>query len=170
MSRPSPIRILTRNWLNVLLIAAPASWFLQWSHGSGRWLFACAALSLIPAAGIIGTATEHLARRAGPALGGLLNATFGNAAELIIAVVALVSIFLNADYRPGVYGVAIYYVLGMIYFAVSGRNRLVLSPEEEFAMTGGQHGHPETEGYGHTRVGDLGEGQPPEGAAPAPTA
>jgi ethanolamine permease len=94
----------------------------------------------------------------------------GAAIAGIIAVVALVSIFLNADYRPGVYGVAIYYVLGMIYFAVSGRNRLVLSPEEEFAMTGGQHGHPETEGYGHTRVGDLGGGEPPEGAAPAPTA
>src|SRR5205085_10729678 len=42
-----------------------------------------------PLAGIIGLATEQLALRAGPAVGGLLNATFGNAAELIIAIVAL---------------------------------------------------------------------------------
>ena len=48
-----------------------------------------AAVSLIPLAGVIGLGTEELAERSGPALGGFLNATFGNAAELIIAVVAL---------------------------------------------------------------------------------
>jgi ethanolamine permease len=37
--------------------------------------------------------------------------------------------------------------IGIAYFALIGRNRLVLSPEEEYAMTGGEHGHPETEGY-----------------------
>jgi Ca2+:H+ antiporter len=52
-------------------------------------VFAAAAVSLVPAAGLIGTATEHLSRRAGPTLGGFLNATFGNAAELIIAIAAL---------------------------------------------------------------------------------
>ena len=52
-------------------------------------MFITAALSLIPLAGLIGLGTEQLARRSGPALGGFLNATFGNAAELIIAVVAL---------------------------------------------------------------------------------
>ena len=41
------------------------------------------------------------------------------------------------------YGVAIYYVLGVLYFAVSGRNRLVLSPEEEFALTQGEQGVPQ---------------------------
>jgi ethanolamine permease len=61
----------------------------------------------------------------------------------IIALVALVSIFLNADYRPGVYGVAVYFLLGIIYFAVAGRNRLVLSPEEEFALTEGERGVPQ---------------------------
>ena len=53
------------------------------------WLFVTAAVALIPAAGLIGQATEELANRCGPTLGGLLNATFGNAAELIIAIVAL---------------------------------------------------------------------------------
>ncbi|HEY7401513.1 MAG TPA: amino acid permease [Actinomycetota bacterium] len=65
----------------------------------------------------------------------------------IIAVVSLASIFLNEAYRPGVYGVAIYYVLGVVYFAIAGRHRLVLSPEEEFALTRGEAGIPEQEGY-----------------------
>ncbi len=53
------------------------------------WIFIASAISLIPAAGLIGSATDHLAERAGPTLGGFLNATFGNAAELIIAIAAL---------------------------------------------------------------------------------
>ena len=54
-----------------------------------QWVFLAAAVSLVPLAGVIGLGTEELAERAGPALGGFLNATFGNAAELIIALVAL---------------------------------------------------------------------------------
>ena len=88
-SPPRLLRILTGSWLNLLLVAAPVSLFLRWQYGVSLWVFAAAALSLIPAAGLIGTATEHLARRAGPTLGGFLNATFGNAAELIIAIAAL---------------------------------------------------------------------------------
>ena len=72
-----------------------------------------------------------------------------------LAAISLVAIFLNSAYRPGVYGVAIYYLLGVLYFAISGRRRLVLSPEEEFAMTQGEHGHPESEGYGTTHVEDV---------------
>ena len=83
------LRMCTGSWLNVLLLAAPVSLLLRWQSGVSLWVFATAALSLIPAAGLIGTATEHLARRAGPTLGGFLNATFGNAAELIIAIAAL---------------------------------------------------------------------------------
>jgi ethanolamine permease len=52
-----------------------------------------------------------------------------------IALVTLIAIFWNADYRPGVYGVALFYVVAVAYFAVAGRHRLVLSPEEEFAMS-----------------------------------
>ena len=61
----------------------------------------------------------------------------------VLAATALIAIFLNEGYRPGVYGVAIYYVLGVIYFAIAGRNRLVLSPEEEFALTAGDRGVPQ---------------------------
>lgn len=80
---------LTGSWLNLLLGAAPVSWWLASTDQASTWVFLTAALTLIPAAGIIGTATEHLAMRSGPALGGFLNATFGNAAELIIAISAL---------------------------------------------------------------------------------
>jgi len=90
----------------------------------------------------------------------------GAAVAGVIALISLVAIFWNADYRPGVYGVAIFYAVAIAYFAIAGRHRLVLSQEEEFAMTGGQHGDNEREGYGHTRVGGTGE-TPPE-APPAP--
>src|SRR5438270_12481415 len=52
-------------------------------------IFFSAALSIIPIAGLIVHATEQLATRTGDAVGGLLNATFGNAPELIISLVAL---------------------------------------------------------------------------------
>jgi ethanolamine permease len=61
----------------------------------------------------------------------------------ILAATSLIAIFLNDAYRPGVYGVAIYYILGVLYFAIAGRNRLVLSPEEEFALTMGEQGVPQ---------------------------
>jgi Ca2+:H+ antiporter len=82
-------RAVSGSVLNVLLLAAPISLWLRWQYGISIWVFATAAVSLVPAAGLIGVATEHLARRAGPTLGGFLNATFGNAAELIIALAAL---------------------------------------------------------------------------------
>jgi ethanolamine permease len=53
----------------------------------------------------------------------------------------------NEDYRAVIIWVAIVYVVGLIAFALFGRTRLVLSPEEEYAVTGGVHGHPEVEGY-----------------------
>ena len=83
------VRLLTSSWLNLLLLAAPLSWLLEWRSPGSLFVFVTSAVSLVPAAGVIGTATEHLARRAGPTLGGFLNATFGNAAELIIAIAAL---------------------------------------------------------------------------------
>ncbi len=64
-----------------------------------------------------------------------------------LAAISLIAIFLNEAYRPGLYGVAIYYVLGVLYFAIAGRHRLVLSPEEEFALTLGERGVPAQEGY-----------------------
>jgi Ca2+:H+ antiporter len=83
------LRAIASSPLNLLLVVAPASWLLAATIPGSPWVFVTAAVSLIPLAGLIGLGTEQLARRAGPAWGGFLNATFGNAAELIIAVVAL---------------------------------------------------------------------------------
>ena len=79
-------------WLtlrNVALLLVPASVLLNSMHANPLLIFVVACLGVIPLAGYMGEATEHLASRTGPAIGGLLNATFGNAAELIIAIVAL---------------------------------------------------------------------------------
>ena len=65
----------------------------------------------------------------------------------VIALVTLILMPFNADYRGVVLWVGIVYAIGLVLFALFGRKRLVLSPEEEYAVTGGHHGHPETEGY-----------------------
>ncbi|MCB1234777.1 MAG: calcium/proton exchanger [Verrucomicrobiae bacterium] len=76
--------------LNWLLVFVPAAVILD-RGGAGRetWTFVAACLAVIPLAGWMGKATEHLAERTGEGIGGLLNATFGNAAELIIACMAM---------------------------------------------------------------------------------
>lgn len=93
---------------------------------------------------------------------------WGAIVAAVIALLSLVALFWRSDYRPGVVGVAIFYAIAIAYFAVAGRHRLVLSPEEEFALTGGIHGHPETEGYGATERERLMPPTPP--AAPGGTA
>ncbi len=72
-----------------LLLAVPVSWVLAWLAAPPLAVFLVSGLAVVPLAAEMGEATESLARRAGPTLGGFLNATFGNAAELIVAVVAL---------------------------------------------------------------------------------
>lgn len=79
----------TKTILSALLIFVPisiAGHFLEWGS---TLVFVTSALAIIPLAGWMGTATEEIAVVLGPNLGGLLNATFGNATELIIGVVAL---------------------------------------------------------------------------------
>lgn len=83
------LRAIASSPINLLILVAPVSWMLAATSPGSPWVFIAAAVSLIPLAGLIGLGTEQLARRAGPAWGGFLNATFGNAAELIIALVAL---------------------------------------------------------------------------------
>jgi len=77
--------------LNWLLIFVPVALVLRFWPGLANptALFVCSAIAIVPVAGWIGRATEELAARVGAGLGGLLNATFGNAAELIIAGIAL---------------------------------------------------------------------------------
>jgi Ca2+:H+ antiporter len=67
----------------------PAAVGLELAHASPVLVFFAAALGVIPTAALMGTATEELAERTGPGIGGFLNVTFGNAPELIIAFFAL---------------------------------------------------------------------------------
>jgi Ca2+:H+ antiporter len=73
----------------LLLIFIPIAFWAEFSHAAPLTVFIISGLAIIPLAGLIGQATEHLAARAGSGVGSFLNATFGNAAELIICLFAL---------------------------------------------------------------------------------
>lgn len=76
--------------LNLLLVFVPITVALHFLRPDWHtWIFLSAALAIVPLAGWLGHATEHLAEKTGEGVGGLLNATFGNAAEMIIALMAL---------------------------------------------------------------------------------
>jgi Ca2+:H+ antiporter len=87
--------VVSKSWfrpsLDWLLVFVPIAFLLRYfpSLGSQTVLFIVSALAIIPVAGWMGHATEQLAHRLGEGVGGLLNASFGNAAELIIALIAL---------------------------------------------------------------------------------
>jgi len=73
-------------WLGVFIPVAVA---LRLADAAPSLVFATSALGVVPTAAMMGEATEQLAARAGPGIGGLVNVTFGNAPELIIAIFAL---------------------------------------------------------------------------------
>ena len=76
--------------LNTLLVLVPIAILFEHLRPEAHTLiFFAACAGIVPLAGLMGRATEQIADRAGEGIGGLLNATFGNAAELIIALVAL---------------------------------------------------------------------------------
>lgn len=68
-----------------LLVFVPVAVVLEITHADPVIIFAVSALAILPLAGQIGHATEDMAARSGPQIGGLLNATFGNVTEMIIA-------------------------------------------------------------------------------------
>jgi Ca2+:H+ antiporter len=72
-----------------MLVFVPAAIAMKFAGADPVWVFVVSGAAIIPLAGLLGEATEQVARRLGPGIGGLLNATFGNAAELIIALFAL---------------------------------------------------------------------------------
>jgi Ca2+:H+ antiporter len=76
-------------WPYFLVPFIPIAVALELTHASASIIFTASALGVIPTAALMGRATEELAARSGPGIGGLLNVTFGNAPELIIAFFAL---------------------------------------------------------------------------------
>ncbi len=75
--------------VHYLAVFIPTAVALELAHASPVLIFVAAALGVIPTAAVMGEATEQIAARTGPGIGGLLNVTFGNAPELIIAFFAL---------------------------------------------------------------------------------
>src|SRR5713226_7918211 len=73
----------------VLYATIPIALWLQFSHGDLVWQFVFACLAVLPLAAWIGVSTEQLAHRMGPTYGALFNATFGNFAEMVIAIFAI---------------------------------------------------------------------------------
>jgi Ca2+:H+ antiporter len=76
-------------YLYWLLILAPIAIIAEFMHAPAIVVFGLACLAILPLSGVLGHATEELAGHTGPTVGGLLNATLGNLAELIIAALAL---------------------------------------------------------------------------------
>jgi Ca2+:H+ antiporter len=76
-------------WPYALVPFIPIAIALEFAHGSSALIFSTSAIGVIPTAALMGRATEELADRAGPGIGGLLNVTFGNLPELLIALFAL---------------------------------------------------------------------------------
>jgi Ca2+:H+ antiporter len=76
-------------WPYLLVPFIPVAIALELAHASASVIFVTSALGVIPTAALMGRATEELAARSGPGIGGFLNVTFGNAPELIIAFFAL---------------------------------------------------------------------------------
>jgi Ca2+:H+ antiporter len=120
------------NWLLVFVPVAVALEHL--APGRAPWIFTASALAIVPLAGWMGRATEHLAVRMGEGVGGLLNATFGNATELIIALAALragLHDVVRASLAGSIVG-NILLVLGAAMLAGGLRHR----PEQHFNAAG----------------------------------
>jgi Ca2+:H+ antiporter len=81
--------LTAQGWPYLLVPFIPLAIALDLANASATAIFFTAALGIIPTAALMGLATEELAARSGPGIGGLLNVTFGNAPELIIALFAL---------------------------------------------------------------------------------
>jgi len=71
----------------------------------------------------------------------------GAVVAAVIAALTFVGFLVNPTFTPAIVAIAIVYVVILLGFALWGRHRLVLSPEEEYALSGGLHGDPQQEGY-----------------------
>src|SRR4051812_25901784 len=87
--RSRPFLLTGEGWPYLLVPLIPVAIFLELIHAGAVPIFVASALGVIPTAALMGRATEELAARSGPGIGGFLNVTFGNAPELIIALFAL---------------------------------------------------------------------------------
>ncbi|PBK75605.1 calcium/proton exchanger [Armillaria solidipes] len=113
--------ILLASWLNLLLLFIPVSWALHFAFAGEKdtVIFVCSFLAIIPLAKLLAFATDELSLRVGQTLAGLLNATLGNAVELIVAIISLVKCELQIVQSSLVGSILsnLLLVLGMCFFA-----------------------------------------------------
>src|SRR5438046_5456864 len=125
-------------WARWLLIAIPVSWALAGLEAPSLAAVTAAGLAVVPLAAEMGTATEALAARCGPAMGGLLNATCGNAAWRIVAIVDLRAGLVDrvkASLTGSILG-NLLLILGLVLVA-SGLNRPIVTFNRTAAGTAG---------------------------------
>lgn len=120
------------SWINILLIAVPVGIALEYAHVNKIAVFVVNFIAIIPLAAMLSYSTEELAMYIGEVLGGLLNATFGNAVELIVSVIALTQgkVLIVQTSLIGSMLSNLLLVLGMCFF-FGGINR----PEQHFNIT-----------------------------------
>ncbi|KAF7359886.1 Ca(2+)/H(+) antiporter [Mycena venus] len=112
--------IITASWLNVLLVFIPISWAFNFADKDKQVLiFVFSFLAIIPLAKLLAFATDELSMRVGQTLAGLLNATLGNAVELIVAIIALTKCELSIVQSSLIGSILsnLLLVLGMCFFA-----------------------------------------------------
>nr|XP_019014688.1 calcium/proton exchanger [Kwoniella pini CBS 10737]OCF53469.1 calcium/proton exchanger [Kwoniella pini CBS 10737] len=111
--------IKSQPFLVAMPVLLPISWALHFTHQDPVAIFVTSLIAIVPLAGGLGFATEELAHRVGEAWGGLLNASFGNAVELLIAILALVKGDIDIVQASMVGSILsnVLLVLGMSYFA-----------------------------------------------------
>ncbi|THH02801.1 hypothetical protein EW026_g119 [Hermanssonia centrifuga] len=117
--------IIFGSYLNVLLVCIPVSWVLHFifqpnpTNTQDTLIFIFSFLSIIPLAKLLAFATDELSMRVGQTLAGLLNATLGNAVELIVSIIALVQCQLQVVQSSLVGSILsnLLLVLGMCFFA-----------------------------------------------------
>ncbi|PKX98463.1 putative sodium/calcium transporter [Aspergillus novofumigatus IBT 16806] len=116
---------LFNSWMNLLLIAAPVGIALNYVDVDPVAVFVVNFIAIIPLAAMLSYATEEIAIRTGETIGGLLNASFGNAVELIVAIIALVDkeVLIVQTSLIGSMLSNLLLVLGMCFF-FGGVNRL----------------------------------------------
>ncbi|POW03316.1 hypothetical protein PSTT_11188 [Puccinia striiformis] len=128
--------IIRSSWLNLLLVFIPISWALHFATpNQDAAIFTTCMLAIIPLAKLLGFGTEEIAMRVGQTLGGLLNATLGNAVELIVAILALVKCELVVVQSSLLGSILsnLLLVLGMCFFAGGVR-----FSEQAFSITAAQ--------------------------------
>ncbi|CAK3931562.1 Vacuolar calcium ion transporter [Lecanosticta acicola] len=128
----SQVKAVFLSWINILLVCVPVGIGLEYSGVNKVVVFVINFLAIIPLASILSYSTEELALYIGEVLGGLLNATFGNAVELIVSIIALVQgrVLIVQTSLIGSMLSNLLLVMGMCFF-FGGINR----PEQYFNIT-----------------------------------